>query len=78
MAHAYVSGGAADEITLKNNCEAFDTIQLKQRVLMDVSNVDTRLTLFGRELASPILLAPAACHRLFHPEGELATLRALP
>jgi 4-hydroxymandelate oxidase len=37
--------------------------------------LDTRIQLFGQEMAFPILLAPAAYHRLVHPEGELATVR---
>ena len=42
---------------------------------MDVSRLDTRVTLFGQEHAFPILLAPTASHKLMHPEGELATVR---
>jgi 4-hydroxymandelate oxidase len=44
-------------------------------VLVDVSKIDTRTRLFGQELAHPILLAPAADHRMIHPEGEAATAR---
>ena len=43
--------------------------------VVDVSKLDTRLTLFGQQLPFPILLAPTAYHRLVHPEGELATAR---
>lgn len=75
MSCAYVDGGAGDEITLRWNREAFDRVHLCPRVLVDVSSIDTRLTLLGQELAYPILLAPTACHRLVHPEGELATAR---
>jgi 4-hydroxymandelate oxidase len=75
MAFEYISGGAADEITLRWNREAFDRIRLRPKILVDVSNLDTRLTLFGQELPFPILLAPTAYHRLVHPEGEVATVR---
>jgi 4-hydroxymandelate oxidase len=75
MAYEYVSGGAADEITLRWNREAFDRIRLRPRVLVDVSRLDTRVTLFGQEMPFPILLAPTAYHRLVHPEGELATVK---
>src|SRR5262245_9183124 len=75
MAYEYVSGGAADEITLRWNREAFDRIRLRPRVLVDVSKLDTRVSLFGQEMPSPILLAPTAYHRLIHPEGELATVK---
>ncbi len=71
----YVSGAAADEITLRWNREAFDRVALAPRVLTDVSKLDTRVTLFGHELAFPILLAPCGFQRLVHPEGEVATAR---
>lgn len=75
MGWEYISGGAADELTLRWNRESYDRIRLRPRVLVDVSHLDTRVTLFGRELPFPILLAPTAYHKLTHPEGELATAR---
>ena len=75
MGWEYISGGAADELTMKWNKEAFQRIRLKPRVLVDVSKLDTRVTLFGQEHAFPILLAPTAAQKLTHPEGELATVR---
>jgi 4-hydroxymandelate oxidase len=75
MAYEYLASGAADEITLRWNREAYDRIRLRPRVLRDVSRVDTRVKLFGRELPFPILLAPTAYHRVLHPEGEIATAR---
>ena len=71
----YLSGGAADELTLRWNRESYDRLRLRPRILVDVSRIDTRVTLFGRELAFPILLAPTAYHKLAHPEGEIATAR---
>ena len=75
MAWEYISGGAADELSLNWNHEAYDRLRLRPRVLVDVSQIDTRVTLLGQELAFPILLAPTAYHKLAHPEGELATAR---
>ncbi len=70
-----ISGGAADEITLHWNREAYDHIRLKPRVLVDVSHLDTRVSLFGEELPFPILLAPTGGQKFIHPEGELAAVR---
>ena len=70
-----VHGGGADEITIRWNREAFNKIALRPRVLVDVSNLNTRLTLFGQQLNFPIVLAPAGVHGLLHPEGELETAR---
>jgi 4-hydroxymandelate oxidase len=66
----YIAQGAADELTLRRNREAFDAIRLKPRVLVDVSALDTRLELFGQKLDFPILLAPAAGQRLIHSGAE--------
>jgi len=75
MAFEYISGGAADEITLKWNRESYDKLRLQPRIFVDVSKLDTRVKLFDQELPFPILLAPTAYHRLVHPEGEIATAR---
>lgn len=75
MAYEYVAGGAGDEQTLGWNRDAYRRIQLRPRVLVDVSHIDTRLTLFGQTLPFPIVLSPTAYHTLSHPEGELATAR---
>ena len=78
MAYEYVAGGAGDEITLRENQSAFDRLRLLPRVLVDVSKLDTRVTLFGQPFDVPILLAPTAYHRIVHPEGEIATVRGVP
>lgn len=75
LAWEYVSGGAGDELTLRWNHEAYERIRLTPTALVDVSKLDTRVHLLGRELAFPILLAPTAYQKLSHPEGELATVR---
>jgi 4-hydroxymandelate oxidase len=75
MDYEYISGAAADEITLRWNRESFDRIRLRPKILVDVSKLDTRLTLFGQQLPFPILLAPTSYHRLIHPEGEIATVK---
>ncbi len=73
-AWAYFSGGAADEITLRENRESFEALKLVPRVLRDMKGGHMRVSLFGQELDHPILLAPIAYHRLAHQDGELATV----
>jgi len=75
MAYDYIRSGGADEITMRENRLAFERLALAPRILTDVSQIDTRISLFGAELQSPVLLAPIAYQRVFHPEGELATAR---
>jgi 4-hydroxymandelate oxidase len=75
-AWAYLQGGAADELTLAANSDAWRTLELWPRALADVRGGHTRCTLFGDTLAHPIILAPVATQRLFHAEGELASVLA--
>jgi 4-hydroxymandelate oxidase len=71
----YFNSGSADEITLRWNREALDTLQLKPRALVDVTKIDTSCTVLGNKLPHPILLAPTSSHFLAHPDGETATAR---
>jgi isopentenyl diphosphate isomerase/L-lactate dehydrogenase-like FMN-dependent dehydrogenase len=73
--HGYYAGGAADELTLRDNEAAWRRIGIRPRVLVDVSERDLRTTVLGREHPHPIFVAPTAFHRLAHPEGERATAR---
>jgi 4-hydroxymandelate oxidase len=72
----YYAGGAEDEATLRWNTAAYRRWAFRPRVLRDVSTVDTAITLLGRRLALPVLLAPTAFQRLAHPDGERATAAA--
>ncbi|WP_372659901.1 alpha-hydroxy-acid oxidizing protein [Hydrogenophaga sp.] len=73
---AYLNGGAADETTLRANAQAWQQLPLQPRVLRNTAGGHTRLTLLGRELRHPILVAPMAYQQLAHPHGEIATALA--
>jgi 4-hydroxymandelate oxidase len=75
MAYEFVASGAADEFTVKWNREALDKLKIQTEVLNDVARLDTKVTLFGKEMPYPIMIAPTAFHKLMHPEGEIATAR---
>jgi (S)-2-hydroxy-acid oxidase len=77
MAFDYYASGAEDEHTLQQNRDAFSRIRLRPRILVDVSSVNTSTTVLGFRIAMPIMVAPAALHKLAHPEGEVATARAV-
>ncbi len=77
LAHwAYLQTGTDDEVTLHRNREGFERLWIRPRRLVGVADVDTRISLFGREWPSPVVLAPVGSHRAFHPDAELATARA--
>jgi 4-hydroxymandelate oxidase len=71
----YFNGGSADEITLRRNRQALDSLQLKPRVLVDVTRIDTSRTLLDYNMVHPIILAPTSSHLLAHPDAEVATAR---
>ncbi|MDP2419319.1 MAG: alpha-hydroxy-acid oxidizing protein, partial [Hydrogenophaga sp.] len=73
---AYFQGGAADEITLRANVQAWQRLPLLPRVLRPLAGGHTRVALLGRTLAHPMLVAPMAHQALAHPHGELATALA--
>lgn len=71
---AYLSGGAADEVTLRDNRSAFDRLRISPRLFREFEGATTRIHLAGTSYDHPIFLAPTAAHHLFHSEGELATV----
>ncbi|MEU0531697.1 alpha-hydroxy acid oxidase [Amycolatopsis tolypomycina] len=72
----YFAGGAQEEITLRENEEAYKRLRLIPRVLRGSDKRDLSVELLGTPSSMPILVAPTAFHRLAHPDGELATARA--
>ncbi|MDB5601617.1 MAG: glcD3 [Xanthobacteraceae bacterium] len=75
-AWAYLTGGAADGVTLQANRNAFDALKLVPRVLADIRGGNTAIELLGLRLPHPVLLAPVAFQKLFHANGEAATAMA--
>ena len=72
----YVDGGAGDEATLAANVQGFATIRLRQRVLVDVSQVDTRTRLAGQDCTLPLALAPVGLAGMMARRGEAQAARA--
>jgi L-lactate dehydrogenase (cytochrome) len=75
-AWAYYSSAGDDEITLRENHEAFNRIFLRPRVMVNVKNVDTSCTLLGTRSSLPIYVTATALGKLGHPEGEVLFTRA--
>lgn len=68
----YLDGGADAEITLRENCRAFQDISFCPRQAVRISDFDVRTQVLGSELSFPLLLAPIGYTRLLHAKGELA------
>jgi isopentenyl diphosphate isomerase/L-lactate dehydrogenase-like FMN-dependent dehydrogenase len=75
-AFGYFSGGADDEITLRDNVAAFRRWRLRPRMLVDVSAASVETTVLGIPVTMPLLVSPTAFQRMAHPDGEPATARA--
>jgi lactate 2-monooxygenase len=75
-AFAYITGGAGLESTISANRAAFERRRIVPRMLRDVSARDTSVSLFGRTLPSPFLLAPIGVLELAHRDADLAVARA--
>ncbi|NPD15539.1 alpha-hydroxy-acid oxidizing protein [Xinfangfangia sp. D13-10-4-6] len=72
----YIDGGADDEVTLRRNTAAFESVDLVPNVLRGVEEIDLSTTVMGQKLALPVYLSPTALQRLFHHQGERATAAA--
>ena len=72
----YIDGAAEDERTQARNCNAFHRIEFRPRVLRNVRNVDTGVTVLGRRHRLPLILSPTGFSRIAHSQGELAVARA--
>ena len=74
--YGYIMTGVDGEETYAKIRAALVRIYLRARRLVDVSELDTKVSLFGREWPTPLMIAPCGSQRAFHPEGELAVARA--
>ena len=72
----FIAGAATDEITLRRTREVLDSIVMKPRMMVDVSQRDLSTTVLGQKISFPVMLAPAGNHGAAHLEAELASVRA--
>jgi len=72
----YIDGGADAEFTLRENCRIYDDVILRPRNAVALPQGDLHVTVLGRRLELPFLLAPVGSSRMFYPRGEEAAARA--
>ena len=75
-AWAYVAGGAGAETTMASNRNAFNNYRFKAGMMKASSDIDMRISLFGRTYDSPLMIAPVGVLEMAHPNGDLAVARA--
>lgn len=71
----YLDGGADGEVTLRENCRAFEQVTFRPRHAVAVPTCDLRTRVLGLDLALPFLLAPVGYSRVMHPHGECGAAR---
>src|SRR5207244_2050459 len=72
----YLDGGAEAEVTLRENCRAFEDVTFRPRHAVAVPDCDLRTRVLGFDISFPALLAPVGYSRLIHPDGEAGAARA--
>lgn len=72
----YVDGGAGAEKTLRDNVGDFERLRLKQRVMRDVSALETKTDLFGETWSMPLALAPIGMAGMMRKRAEVQAVRA--
>jgi lactate 2-monooxygenase len=75
-AFTYVAGGAGNEDTVRANREAYRRWRIVPRFLRDVSNRDLSVSVLGKRIPAPVMLAPIGVQSMLHADAELAVARA--
>lgn len=72
----YIDGGSYTETTMLKNMTDLADIQLRQRVLNDVSNIDLSVEVLGQSQAMPIMLGPVGLAGMNARRGEVQAAKA--
>jgi L-lactate dehydrogenase (cytochrome) len=72
----YIDRGSYDELTWNRNRDDLRRIELRQRVMVDVSRLSTGTTVLGEHWNLPVALAPTGLTGFFHRDGEILAARA--
>lgn len=72
----YLDGGSYAEVTKARNRADLESLALRQRVLRDVSDIDTSAALFGHDYRLPVALAPVGLAGMYARRGELQAVKA--
>jgi L-lactate oxidase len=73
----FIARGAGDEWTLRENRLAFDRRQISPHIYASVSHPDTRSSILGAQLATPLISPPTMGHGLVHASAEVGTVQGV-
>jgi len=72
----YIDGGAYREVTLGENVSDFHALKMKQRVMRNVSALDTSIDLMGETWSMPMALAPIGLGGMMARRAEVQAKKA--
>ena len=75
--YGYISSGAGDIFTYRENEKAFNHKLIIPHVLRDVELPDTTTKFAGEQLSAPIIMAPVAAHGLANVAAERASAKGV-
>jgi isopentenyl diphosphate isomerase/L-lactate dehydrogenase-like FMN-dependent dehydrogenase len=73
----YISGGAGDEWTKRENEAAYKRVTIMPHYLAGVLGADTSTTLLGNKISMPIIVTVMGGHGLAHASAEAGTARGV-
>jgi L-lactate oxidase len=72
---AYVSGGAGDEWTMRENMAAFDRWVINADFMNGTGSADTTTTILGNKISYPVITAPMGNQGSVHAQGDLPNVK---
>jgi (S)-mandelate dehydrogenase len=72
----FIDGGSEDEVTLRENQDAFRRVRFAPKTLVDVSSITTKIELLGQTSQLPIIVGPTGASGFVWPNGDLALAHA--
>jgi (S)-mandelate dehydrogenase len=76
FAREFLEGGGEEEVSLAWNRDVFKSLRFEPQMLVDTTARHHRTILFGREMASPLVIAPTGHNNMFRRDGDPALARA--
>lgn len=76
MFYDYADSGSWTEKTYRANNADFQTIELNQRVLTDMTGRTLETTMIGQTVKMPVAIAPTGLTGMQHADGEILAARA--
>lgn len=72
----YLDLGTEDHIALRENLRAFERLRLKTKFLVDLTEHDWSVDLFGKRIPFPLAVAPTGIGGLCWHDGDMCAARA--